>query len=177
MNPTPLPYIARPEEEARLRQFLLERLQPEPGSPTALALCGRAGVGKRTMIRHVFASDPRFKAYRTGDLATHEMLKPTTSSTTRNAVATGVEAVGHGVGFADPVVGTVYNVLQSLVKLWISGQTAPEPLGEVDYGFLERVKSPTLLVVSGIDPANVTALRGVGSLIREDTIAGLQSHS
>src|SRR4051812_10030000 len=74
MKPTPLPHIPRTREEGHLHSFLLERLQSRAGVPKALVLGGAPGLGKRTLLRRVFESDPRFRAYRLADATTREIL-------------------------------------------------------------------------------------------------------
>ena len=64
MDVTPLPYIPRPQEEARLRTYLLDRLQGKRGMPKALFLCGAPGVGKRTLLHHVCAGERRLRKLR-----------------------------------------------------------------------------------------------------------------
>lgn len=166
MKPTPLPHISRPREEAALRAFLLDRLQPRAGIPKALVLCGRAGVGKRSLVRRVYGSDPRFRAYRVIDAATREVLDVLAPAGPGKTLARGAEALGQVLSVWSPPLGLAYGVAHVFARDRVFGARAPDPAG-VDLSFLEQLGEPVLAVVPRLDPRDVDALRLYARLVRE----------
>jgi tetratricopeptide (TPR) repeat protein len=164
MQPVPLPYVARSAEEARLRDFLLARLQRQPGVPKALVLCGPTGAGKRTLIRRVYESDRRFNAFRLANPATQEIVNAAKASGTRKTIA--ADLLGLAVNSAHPVAGLLYDGARKLGEGGAFGAREPSDV-TIDYTLLEQVGEPVLLIVPQIDAGDVDALRRYAALIRE----------
>jgi tetratricopeptide (TPR) repeat protein len=168
MSPVSLPYLERPREEFRLHTFLLDRLEPRPGVSKAILLCGRPGVGKRTLIRHVHAGDSRLRAYRVLHAATRMSTGAPPPRGRREGLAKGADLLGHVLGFSHPLAALVYGTARTLAGdgPFTARSSPPDDLA-LDYTLLDAITEPTLLVIPGVDPQDRDALHRHASLVRE----------
>ncbi|HEX6039606.1 tetratricopeptide repeat protein [Longimicrobium sp.] len=167
MNVLSLPYIERRAEEERLRELLRNGLNPTPGHPKALVLCGPDGVGRRTLLRRVFASDPAFRKFGVG-AQTHEILNPGGPSVARNAGEKAAEFSPGALGMVHPLLGLVVEAALLLGKDQVFRPRGADP--SLDHSILECVEKPVLVAVSRVDPSNVGGMEDAARLIREASV-------
>lgn len=163
-----LPYLPRSYTENRLRDFLLQRLEPRPGLPKAVVLSGPPGVGKRTLLRHVFESDPRLRSYGFADLATREILA--SGGPPGGWKGKAADAAVAIWASQEPLTGTLAAVTLPHLKEKLAGtpaaRTAVDP-------FLEGTSQPLLLVVPGFDPESQSTLRDLAYRVNQSRNAAL----